>query len=201
MATVVSAPARKHVHRLAILAAAVAAVPVTAAVPAQAAVSRPAPMAMSGPAASFCRPGVIKVPSYASNIPIVYGPGHPYVTRTAVRNTSGAAVSGLVFDYEVFPVTGYHRQTPAPTLAWRFGRGKWHSLPVTWYPGKGRQDWESNDTHLGTLAAGARRVLQIRTTFHSGDRSGSYYNYFYFGSTACGFTVLGSGQHDLIYQA
>lgn len=139
-----------------------------------------------------CTYGEINGSGNLSSIPISRRAGQNLVVYTTVHNAKPAALTGVLFDYQMVPPHG--RKGSAPVVWWKDTAGKWHRMPMIWYPAVPHGSeayWAGGDAAFGNLPGGATRRLEMTVDYPSGATPGLYPGWVNFGAKTCGYQLLG----------
>ena len=179
------------------LTLAVAAVSALAVLPAAA---QAVPARVAGASKASCTYGEINGSGNLDSMPTSHRPGQNLVTYTTVHNAQSAALTGTFFDYEMAAPS--NRKGAAPTVWWKFNGGRWHHMPMTWYPAvpKGSDAvWEGGDASIGNLPGHATRTLEVTVDYPAGAKAGPYDGNLWLGAKTCGRQVLGGISLSTVY--
>jgi hypothetical protein len=184
-------------RRILLGAAAVAAavVPMLVTSPAAASAAGRAPSTVVAPA---CTDTMIEGIRGSDSITNLYGAGQAGVQSGVLHNGTGATITGVVFDLQVFPNPA---AGPLPSASWRVDAGSWHKLHLRAVAPSVPGDltaWKSDNAQLGVaLAPSVSHTLSIQLTFAAGSPATFASALVDFGSAGCGSGAFVTGTMPL----
>ncbi|MFC5911798.1 hypothetical protein [Streptacidiphilus monticola] len=126
------------------------------------------------------------------SVPTARKPGVKLRQWIPVRNHQTVVLPQVYVSFQV--LGNVERRAPLPVVWWRVKNGTWHRATLHWVwnsPNLPRESqWLSSNLEVGDLAPKATKWVEVDMSFPRHSIKGTYYQYFWVHSHACGSAAL-----------